>query len=108
MGLQVGETKKPDDWSVIFNHCRTVIASIDPNLNDSEFAWDEVNAQGFTLWLAYQVADACVMQLSDYMPWNLVDNLTGGRATNRLNPTNAGIDQDNAVSFLQFDVNIKF
>jgi hypothetical protein len=48
------------------------------------------------------------MQLSDYMLWNLVDNLTGGRATNRLNPTNAGIDQDNAVSFLQFDVNIKF
>lgn len=108
VGLQVGETKKAGDWSVIFNYRRTGIASIDPNLNDSDFALGELNVQGFTLRLAYQVADACVMQLSGYMAWNLVDNLSGGRATNRLNPTNAGIAQDNAVNVLQFDVNIKF
>jgi hypothetical protein len=108
VGLQLGETKKKGDWSVIFNYRRTGIAALDPNLNDSDFALSELNTQGFTLKLAYQLTDACVLQLSGYTAWNLDENLVGGRATNTVNSSNPGIAQDNASNVVQFDVNIKF
>ena len=103
VGFQLGETKKQGDWSVLFNYRRTGIASIDPNLNDSDFALSELNTQGFTLRLSYQLAEACVLQLSGYTAWNLDKNLSGGRVTN-----GQALGQDNSINVVQFDVNIKF
>ena len=103
VGFQLGETKKQGDWSVLFNYRRTGIASIDPNLNDSDFALSELNTQGFTLRLSYQLAEACVIQLSGYTAWNLDKNLSGGRVTN-----GQALGQDNSINVVQFDVNIKF
>ncbi len=108
VGLQLGETKKKGDWAILFNYRRTGIASIDPNLNDSDFALSELNTQGFTLKLAYQLSDVCVLQLAGFMAWNLDQNLVGGRATNTVNSSNPGIAQDNTSNVIQFDVNIKF
>jgi len=102
-GIQFGETKKTGDWAVLFNYRETGIASIDPNLNDSDFALSELNIRGFKLTLAYQMADAIVVQLTGMMAWNLDEELAGGRATNA-----PAIAQDNAVNIIQLDINVKF
>ena len=103
VGVQLGETKKKGDWSFLLNYRETGIASVDPNLNDSDFALGELNTRGFKLSLGYQLADCVVLNLTGFMSWNLDRNLAGGRATN----ANA-IAQDNAGNTVQFDVNIKF
>ena len=102
-GVQLGETKKKGDWSVLLNYRESGIASVDPNLNDSDFALSELNTRGFKLSLAYQIADAVVLNLTGLMAWNLDQNLSGGRATN-----SPAIAQDNANTVIQADINIKF
>ena len=52
VGFQLGETKK-GRLAGLFNYRETGIASIDPNLNDSDFALGELNTRGFKLELAY-------------------------------------------------------
>ncbi len=102
-GVQLGETKKAGDWAVNFNYRETGIASIDPNLNDSDFALSELNTRGFKLTLGYQLAEAVVVHLTGMMSWNLDRNLSGGRATNA-----QAVAQDNAVNTVQLDINVKF
>ncbi len=102
-GVQLGETKKKGDWSVLANYRETGIASVDPNLNDSDFALGELNTRGFKLSLAYQIADAVVLNLTGMIAWNLDQNLSGGRATNA-----PAIAHDNSVNIIQADINIKF
>ncbi|MCE9612082.1 MAG: putative porin [Chthoniobacter sp.] len=102
-GVQLGETKKKGDWSLNFNYRESGIASLDPNLNDSDFALSELNTRGFKLSLAYQLADVVVVNLTGMMAWNLDRNLSGGRATG-----GSAIAQDNAINVVQFDVNVKF
>ena len=102
-GVQLGETKKKGDWVLNFNYRETGIASVDPNLNDSDFALGEMNTRGFKLSLGYQLADVVVVNLTGMMAWNLDQNLSGGRATG-----SAGIARDNAINVVQFDINVKF
>ena len=102
-GVQLGETKKSGDWAVLFNYRETGIASIDPNLNDSDFASSELNTRGFKLQLAYQIADSVIVHLTGMVAWNLDQNLSGGRATNA-----PAIAQDNAINTVQLDINVKF
>jgi len=103
VGFQIGETKKKGDWQANFNYRETGIASVDPNLNDSDFALSELNTRGFKLSLAYAVSDAVVFNVTGMMAWNLNENLIGGRATNA-----PAIAQDNATNVLQVDLNVKF
>lgn len=103
VGFQIGETKKKGDWQANFNYRETGIASVDPNLNDSDFALGELNMRGFKLSLAYAVSDAVVFNVTGMMAWNLNENLVGGRATNA-----PAIAQDSAVNVLQVDLNVKF
>lgn len=103
MGAQVGETKKKGDWLANLSYREIGIASIDPNLNDSDFALSDLNVRGFKLSLAYQVADNVVLAATGFIAWNLDQNLSGGRATNA-----PAIARDNSVNTVQVDVNIKF
>jgi hypothetical protein len=103
VGFQLGETKKKGDWQAYLNYRETGIASVDPNLNDSDFALGELNMRGFKLSLAYQLADAVVFNVTGMTAWNMDKNLSGGRATNA-----PAIAQDNAVNVVLVDLNIKF
>ena len=103
VGLQLGQTKKKGDWSAYLNYRETGIASVDPNLNDNEVAGGSLNARGFKLGLAYQVADAVVIQATGWLYWNLDNNLFGGRATSV-----GGIAPFNSYNEVQLQVDIKF
>lgn len=103
VGLQIGETKKKGDWQANINYREVGIASIDPNLNDSDFAQSTLNVRGFKLGLAYALTDFVVLNATGYLTWNLDQNLYGGRATSA-----GGIAPYNSANVFTFDVNVKF
>ncbi len=102
-GFQLGDNKNKGDWSLFFNYRQTGLASVDPNLNDSDFALGQLNTQGFKTGVAYNVTDFCVLAATYYDAQRLRANLVGGEATN-----GNKIAQYNSVRILQLDVNVKF
>lgn len=102
-GLQVGENKKAGDWSLYANYREIGIASVDPNLNDSDFALSALNVRGFKVSAAYNFTDWLSAAVSYARAWNLKDNLIGGQATG-----GSGIADINTVDVFQVDLNWKF
>ena len=102
-GIVIGENKKKGDWSLLANFRQTGIASIDPNINDSDFALSYLNMQGVKVGVAYNITDFCVGAVTVYDAWNLRKDLVGGQAT-----TGAKLANANSVQVLQLDLNVKF
>ena len=102
-GIQLGENKKKGDLSFLANYRQTGIASVDPNLNDSDFALGELNMRGYKLSLAYNLAAFSELRVSWMQAWNMRHNLTAGEAT-----SDNAIADANAVQVLMFDLTLKF
>lgn len=100
LGVQVGENKKAGDWSIIANYRQTGLSSVDPNLNDSDFAFGNLNMQGIKTGIAYNIAESCIASLTYFDAWNLRSNLS--YATD---PKVAGL---NSAQIVQADLSIKF
>ncbi len=103
VGVQVGENKKQGDWSLLTNYREVGIASIDPNLNDSDFALSELNVRGIKVGVAYSLTDFAVIGVTYQHAWNLRGDLFGGEATE-----GNAIADANTVRVLQVDLNLKF
>jgi hypothetical protein len=108
VGIQLGQNKKQGDWLIFGNFRQVGLTSIDPNLNDSDWALSNLNMQGFKLGLAYNLTDYAVLAVTGYITWNLTENLYGGAANSASNLTGAGIARDNTVDTLQVDLNVQF
>lgn len=102
-GAQIGENKRAGDWSLFADYREIGVSSIDPNLNDSDFALSALNVRGVKTGLVYNLTDAVIGAVTYSHAWNLKENLTGGQATG-----GAGIADINSVDVLQVDLNIKF
>jgi hypothetical protein len=102
-GVQLGENKKAGDWSIIANYRQTGMASVDPNLNDSDFANGKLNTQGVKVGAVYNFTDFATGGLTYFYSVPLRSNLIGGQATQGANLANLNNDQ-----ILQVDVQIKF
>lgn len=102
-GVQIGENKKKGDFSVFANYRQTGLTSVDPNLNDSDFAFGQLNTQGIKVGASYNLTDSCVIALTYYDARALRKDVIGGQATrdNKL----AYLD---SVKIFQADLNIKF
>jgi len=102
-GLQFGENKKKGDWSLFANYRRTGLTSVDPNLNDSDFALGQLNTQGVKVGGAYNLTDSCVLAATYFDARQLRSNVINGQATkdNKL----AYLDK---VQIFQLDLNLKF
>jgi hypothetical protein len=107
-GIQIGQNKKQGDWSIFGNYRQIGLTSIDPNINDSDFALSNLNVQGFKFGLAYNLTDYAVLALTGYITWNLTENLYGGAANAFANPTGAGIARDTSANTVQVDLNVQF
>lgn len=106
LGAQVGENKKAGDWSVLANYRQTGLTSVDPNLNDSDFALGKLNMQGIKTGVAYNLTDACVLALTYFDAWNLRKDLVGGQANTTSGTQN--LANYNTVRIIQADINLKF
>ncbi len=102
-GIQLGENKKQGDFSLLVNYRQTGIASVDPNLNDSDFALGELNTRGIKTGLAYNFTDFAIGAVTYYYAWNLRDDLSIGQST-----FGQAIADSNVVQVLQVDFSIKF
>lgn len=103
VGFQVGDNEKAGDWSLFANYRRIGLDSIDPNLNDNEFALGFLNVQGVKIGAAYNLTDSCVAALTYYKSWVLRGGLIGGEATGGATLGNA-----RNVDVVEFDLNLKF
>jgi hypothetical protein len=81
LGLKFGENKKAGDFSVSADYRQIGISSIDPNLNSSDFALSNLNAEGWEFSLAYNFTDFLTGVLKLYYSEALTKNLYGGYAT---------------------------
>ena len=81
VGLKFGENKKAGDFSVSADYRQVGISSIDPNLNNSNFALSNLNTQGWEFNLAYNFTDFLTAVLTLYYSHALHPNLYGGYAT---------------------------
>jgi hypothetical protein len=102
-GVQLGENKKQGDWSLLANFRQTGMSSVDPNLNDSDFANGKLNSQGLKVSAVYNFTDFATGAVSYFWGGNLRDNMIGGQATQGANLANL-----NNFEILQVDLQIKF
>jgi len=103
VGLQIGDNIHAGDWSLYANYRRVGMDSIDPNLNDSNFALSYLNVQGIKIAVAYNFTDSLVGDITYYHSWLLDHGITGGEATGGASLANA-----KTTDVLQVDLNLKF
>jgi len=103
LGLEVGQGKGKGAWTVFANYRETGIASVDPNLNDSDFALGRLNTRGFKFGATYGFTDFLTAGVTGFITYNQDDNLFGGQATG-----GAGLADRNAVNTVQVDLSWKF
>jgi len=102
IGLKIGDNKKAGDISVYGDFRQVGIASIDPNLSNSDVLNARLNAQGFGFGINYNVTDFFILGVSGRIDWNLT-NLYGGQATR-----GSGIADDNTWHYIRVDALLKF
>ena len=97
-GFEIGSGKGQGAWLFYVNYRETGIASVDPNLNDSDFALGKLNSRGFKFGTSYGISDAVSINLNGFITYNLDDNLAD----------QFGLANRNAVNTVQIDLNFKF
>jgi Putative porin len=102
VGLKIGDNKKAGDISAYGDYRQVGIASIDPNLSNSDVLDARLNSQGFGFGINYNVTDFFILGVSGRVDWNLT-NLYGGQATR-----GSGIADLNAWNYVRVDALIKF
>jgi hypothetical protein len=74
-GFQLGELKRKGDWYVSADFRQDGIASVDPNLNDPNFALSRLNQQGFRVNIGYNIMAWMKLEAFYYGSWNLHENI---------------------------------
>ena len=105
IGVVLGENKKKGDYSLLANYRQTGLTSVDPNLNDSDFANSKLNTKGFKLGAGYNLSNNVVLSLAYQNAFNLRSRLNSGSFTTTA--ARALADRNN-VQILQADVTVKF
>jgi hypothetical protein len=81
VGLRFGDNKKAGDFSISADYRQEGIASLDPNINNSNFALSNLNTEGWEFNAAYNFTDFLTGVLTLYWSDALTKNLYGGYAT---------------------------
>jgi Putative porin len=81
VGLKYGQNKKAGDFSLSADYRQVGIASIDPNINSSNFALSNLNVEGWEFNFAYNFTDFLTGVVTFYWSDALNGNLYGGYAT---------------------------
>ena len=103
VGLQFGSNVHAGDWSIYGEFRRVGMDSIDPNLNDSNFALSSLNVQGVRIGVAYNFTDSLVGAVTYFRSSWLNHGISGGEATG-----GAALANARTVNVLQVDLNLKF
>lgn len=80
VGYNHGSGKLQGDWGVKLDYRRVGVGSVDPNLNDSDFAFGNLNQSGYKLGASYNVADFCSLNVTYFMTSDIRETLKHGVA----------------------------
>jgi hypothetical protein len=81
VGLKFGENKKAGDFSISADYRQQGISSLDPNINNSNFHFSNLNSEGWEFNAAYNLTDFLTATLTFYYSDALTKNLYGSFAT---------------------------
>ena len=105
-GIQLGELKRKGDFYVSADYRQYGIASIDPNLNDPNFAVSRLNTQGFRVNVGYNVTSFMKLEAFYYGAWNLEKNIHNVVSDARVTPS--GFADANAAQNFIVQLNTSF
>jgi hypothetical protein len=77
-GVQVGKNKKKGDWSLRADYRQVGLGSVDPNLNDSDWADSFLNQQGVKFQSTYNFTDFLTGSITVYDTWAYKNSLLNG------------------------------
>jgi hypothetical protein len=97
VGYAYGAGKVQGDYSLRLDYREIGIGAVDPNLNDSDFAFGNLNQRGFKLAGSYNVTDFANLNLTYFYTWDIQGTLN--------NATIARLDHSQT---LQVDLVVKF
>ena len=98
-GFQLGELKRKHDFYVSADYRQYGLASIDPNLNDPNFALSRLNTQGFRVNAGFNITDWLKFEVWYYGAWNL-DKNTRILSTGALGANNALYDANSVQNLI--------
>jgi len=104
VGLRFGENKKAGDFSLSADYRQEGISSIDPNINNSNFHFSNLNAEGWEFNAVYNFTDFLTFGVTAYITDALSKNLYGGYATQGTYP----IARDRHDKVIQANLMMKF
>ncbi|MEO0054066.1 MAG: hypothetical protein RLZZ50_13, partial [Verrucomicrobiota bacterium] len=93
-----GTGKLAGDWKLSADYREIGLGSIDPNINDSDFAFSRLNQKGFKFSASYNLTDFASLN-GTYFKTEEKDDLPGA------GPAVANLDHSQT---LQVDLNVKF
>jgi hypothetical protein len=97
VGYSSGSGKTKGDWSVRGDYREIGIGSIDPNINDSDFAFSNLNQRGFKVGASYNVTDFASVAATYFYSWDKQGSLV-----------QSAIAKIDHAQILQLDMSIKF
>lgn len=114
-GIKFGELKKKGDWAISVDWREVGIGSIDPNLNDPNWAASRLNMRGGKIALGYRFTNWLTGNINYYAGYNMRSNLRPSAvAGTAINPTVASLPapglataiyKGTAVAAVPFDYN---
>ena len=107
-GLQIGELKRKGDFYVSADYRQYGLNSLDPNLNDPNFALSRLNTQGFRINLGYNLTDWLKAEVWYYGAWNLDKNVHSLSGTELTSTTIKTYYDANAVQNLIIQLTASF
>ena len=75
IGYNHGSGKLAGEWGVKLDYRHIGVGSVDPNLNDSDFGFGNLNQSGYKLSASYNVADFCSLNLAYFSTSDIRENL---------------------------------
>ncbi|MBC8040918.1 MAG: putative porin [Opitutaceae bacterium] len=93
-----GTGKDAGNWKVSADYREIGLSSIDPNINDSDFAFSNLNQSGFKLGASYNLTTFATVNIT-YMQTEEMDSLTGA---------GPGIANLDSSDLFQLDLVVKF
>lgn len=101
VGYAFGSGKVQGDYSVKLDYRQSSIGALDPNLNDSDFGFGNLNQEGFKLAGSYNLTDFINFNVTYFYTTDMQENLYHSSGTNAV----AALDHS---QILQVDLIVKF
>ena len=99
-GFQLGELKRKHDYYVSADYRQYGVSSLDPNINDPNFALSRLNTQGIRINAGFNITDWLKFEVWYYGAWNLDKNIHNLNGTEASNGTIRNVYDANAVQNL--------